>query len=357
MSDINNAPETAVPDSGPLTLHQAAAAFAERRKRESAPEAQASEPAPQQDSSQEDASPEEPVPSDTESTDPAPDVSHETEQEPPIDAPRSWSKEDKELFKSLPRETQLRVADRERSREADFLRRQNEASEKLKGLSAQEQQLGETRKQYETALPLLLNSLQQTLNGEFSDVRTMADVQKMASEDWPRYIRWDAQQKQVAAVQQEIQAATQRQAVEEQSRFAKFAEEQDKLFIEAVPEFKDLTKAEKLQNEARKVLSNLGFKDEELIRAWNGQGNLSLRDYRVQHLIHDAVKYRQMEAARANIKPAAKPVPQVQRPGVPRPAGAADADRADAYSKRLDKTGSIQDAVKLYAARRAARNA
>ena len=62
------------------------------------------------------------------------------QQEPaPIEPPRSWTKEDKELFTSLPRATQERIAERERSRESDFLRRQNEAAEKLKGLTAKEQ--------------------------------------------------------------------------------------------------------------------------------------------------------------------------------------------------------------------------
>ena len=41
-------------------------------------------------------------------------------QPAPIEPPRSWTKEDKELFTSLPRETQERIAERERSRETDF---------------------------------------------------------------------------------------------------------------------------------------------------------------------------------------------------------------------------------------------
>ena len=47
----------------------------------------------------------------------------------PIEPPRSWTKEDKELFTGLPRATQERLAERERSREGDFLRRQNEAAD------------------------------------------------------------------------------------------------------------------------------------------------------------------------------------------------------------------------------------
>src|SRR5215831_8612256 len=109
------------------------------------------------------------------------------QQEPaPIEPPRSWTKEDKELFTSLPRATQERIAERERSRESDFLRRQNEAAEKLKGLNAKEQAVEQARQTYETALPQLLQTLQQQQAGEFADIKSMADVERLAREDWPR---------------------------------------------------------------------------------------------------------------------------------------------------------------------------
>ena len=119
------------------------------------------------------------------------------EDAPPIAPPRSWTKEDKELFKGLPRETQERLVERERSREGDFLRRQNEAAEKLKGLSAREQAMEQAKRQYESALPALLQSLQEQA-GEFADIHSLADIERVAREDWPRYVRWDAQQKKIA---------------------------------------------------------------------------------------------------------------------------------------------------------------
>src|SRR5882672_7254661 len=100
MSDVNGAAApAAAPETGPLTLHQAAAAYAERRKKEMEPQAasgaETPQDAPQQDSPQGDAGPDDSsVPSQTNDIDQA-DVSHGTE--PPIDAPRSWSKEDKEI--------------------------------------------------------------------------------------------------------------------------------------------------------------------------------------------------------------------------------------------------------------------
>src|SRR5262245_42156413 len=113
---------------------------------------------------------------------------------PPIEPPRSWTKEDKELFTGLPRATQERLAERERSREGDFLRRQNEAAEKLKGLAAKEQAVEQARQTYEAALPQLLQTLQQQQAGEFADIKSMADVERLAREDWPRYLLWDLQQ-------------------------------------------------------------------------------------------------------------------------------------------------------------------
>ena len=58
---------------------------------------------------------------------------------------------------------------------------------------------------------------------------------------------------------------------EAQTKFAKFAEEQDKEFIERVPEFADKEKAAELQSAAIKTLKNVGFTEDELAKHWNGQ--------------------------------------------------------------------------------------
>ena len=198
--------EITVEGEGKLSLTEAARALAGARKPKEQQEAgeqraeSAAQPAARESADEAEAAP------------PETEVRGETEEGadpanlPPIEPPRSWTKEDKELFTSLPRETQERIAERERSRESDFLRRQNEAADKLKGLTAKEQAVEQARQQYEAALPILLENLQGAMAGEFADIKTMADVQKMASEDWPRYIRWDAQQKQIAVVKQELSA-------------------------------------------------------------------------------------------------------------------------------------------------------
>src|SRR5919204_2088569 len=214
----------------------------------------------------------------TETADPA--HSRESGEAPPIEPPRSWTKEDKELFASLPRATQERLAERERSRESDFLRRQNEAAEKLKGLSAKEQAVELARQHYETALPQLFATLQSQQAGEFADIKSMADVERLAREDWPRYLLWDLQQKKIADVGAQLIAAQHRQAHEQLAQFADFATREDDLFKEKAPDMADAAKTAELQSKALKVLHELGFDEAELAQSWNGQRDLSLRDHR-----------------------------------------------------------------------------
>ena len=272
---------------------------------------------------------------------------------PPIEPPRSWTKEDKELFRGLPRETQERLATRERSREADFLRRQNEAADRTKALSAKEQAAERMRAHYEGTLPMLLQALQEQQAGEFADIKSIADVEKMAREDWPRYALWDAQQKRIAGVVREAQAAQARQAIERATRWSTFASEQDALFAEKAPELAEADAKHKATQSATAMLKDLGFSDAELGAMWGGQGELSLRDHRIQLLLRDAVRYRDAQAAAKSAQH--KPVPHVQRPG-PAPARNADADgRVKDLTERLNRTGTLRDAAALLAAQRAAR--
>ena len=290
------------------------------------------------------------VPGETQGSDQA----GSAEEPPPIAPPRSWTKDDKELFKDLPRETQERIVERERSREGDFLRRQNEAAEKLKGLTAREQAMEQAKRQYETALPTLLQSLQQQLAGEFADVKSLADVERLARENWPRYVQWDAQQKKVAAVQSQVNAALARQSEEARHNWSSFAHQQDALLVEKAPELAEKGQMSKVTEGAIGVLKDLGFAERELSDLWNGRGALSLRDHRVQLLIRDGVRYRDAQAAARSA--AARPVPSVQRPGAAAPRGAEADARVSALNGRLEQSGSLKDAAALLVAQRNARS-
>jgi len=342
------APEPSAPKA-PINIRDAASALARARydkKDEPAPvEATPEESPPER---VEDDSPETaPVEISTEEDSP------EAETLPPVDAPRSWTKEDKETFRSLPRETQERIAERERSRERDFLQRQNEATEKLKGLTAKEQAVEQARQQYDAALPILLQNLQSGMQGEFADITSMADVQNMARTDWPRYIRWDAQQKQVAAVQQELLASKQRQEQERTSKWSEYATEQDSLLAEKAPELADREKGQKIRDAALEYLKDVGFAEKELASAWRGEAEIPFRDHRVQLLILDGIKYRQAQARAKTVQ--AKPLPPVQRPGVSQPKAAAQNAVMETLGKKLDNARNFTQGAKIAAEMLAAR--
>lgn len=336
-----------IPTSGdtPITPRQAADALSQHRWKRDAGEDRAAEPAPAQEAQP--------------SEEPAPVISDPVEQtvttdppdSAPIEPPRSWTKEDKDEFLTYPREAQEKIARREQDRETALRRGQNDNAEQRKAVEAERTQLEQARKQYEEALPVLLTTLQQ--QGEFSDIKSLDDVKRLARDDWPRYASWDAQQKQIAAVQQELKTSQERQTQDFQTKWAQFAKDEDAKFIEVAPEMADKDKASKIANGSISLLKEIGFSEADLGKLWNGEASLSLRDHRAQLLIREAFLYRQAKAAIP--KASVKTVPQVQRPGVAQPRNA-DADSTiAARDKDFDAKPDWKNAAKLLIAQRAAR--
>lgn len=346
------APVSVPADTSPISARDAASALAKRRWEKPAPESQAApvdpvEPPKELADEANAALPEVEATGETQEADPA-------EKLPTIEPPRSWTKEEKERFNSYPRELQAYLSEREQERDRAVRHSQNEAAEKLKGLTAKEQQVEQARQQYESALPALYQTLQEQQAGAFSDIRTMADVQRLSEQDPFRYIQWTAHQQKVSAVQQEMQAAQSRQAQDFQSRWNEWSTKEDTLVAERLPELADPAQRGKIQEGAISYLKDLGFSETELGKAWNGQASISPRDHRFQVLVRDAVKYRESQEQARKALATAKPLPPVQKPGVAPARGAGNAQLVQTLSAKLDQTGSIKDAAKLLMARRAA---
>ena len=304
--------------------------------------------------------PVEPVQDPVAETDAAPPVEEatgETEEAPPverptIEPPRSWSKEARERWNTLDPETQEYLAERDRQDSQAIRTAQQQAAEERKAFEAQRLQAEQVRQQYENALPVLLQTLQSQQQGEFSDIATMDDVTRLARDDWPRYIQWDAQQKKIAAVYQELQATQYRQQQENSSHWAQYATKEDALFAEAVPEIADPEKGPKLRQQAIEYLTDLGYTQDQLADAWNKPGGW-LRDHRAQQAIVDAVKLREGKAAVQ--KPLNKPVPPVvQRPGIAQGRNVERETQLQNLETKLDKSGSWKAAAELLMAKRQA---
>lgn len=278
-----------------------------------------------------------------------------SQDETPIDPPKSWTKEAKERFAALPRETQEYLSAREEERDRDISRRQTEIAEQRKATEAERVKAEQARQQFESRLPELLQALDAQRMAQFADIKTDADVTKMAAEDWPRYVQWDAAQKQMGRAREQAKEASERQATEYRQNFENFVKSESDKFAEKVPEFTDKTKKAALQEKAVTMLRDLGFHDDELGKLGRGEMGVSLYDHRLQLLINDGIKFREAQAAsKAARLNNLKPVPPVQRPGVSQGRGAAQDAVIQNLTKQLDKSGSAKDAARLLTERRKA---
>lgn len=273
-----------------------------------------------------------------------PEATDPAEELPPLDPPRSWTKAEQERFRTLPRETQEYLHTRETERDREVRRTQNEAAEKLKGLTAKEQEVEKARQEYEAKLPAIMQMLQS--KGEFADIRSMDDVKKLQMEDPFRFQAWQLHQMELQAVDHELKTAEQRKSVEHQTKWAKHVQDENALVAEKLPEFADPAKAKELQSKAVDRLTDLGFTQSELADLASGRSQLSIYDHRIQLLIADSLKLADVQKAKAAV--AAKPVPQVQRPGVAPVRNASAGAEVQALQKQLTNASGV-NAMRLAA--------
>ena len=344
--DSTSAPAAPV-DNSALSVRDAAAMLASRREPNEERQDDAAKPEIPANAESDSARPEAaPAENAEDASDPA--------EKPSIEPPRSWSKEDKELFLTLPPETQARIADREQRREVEIRRGQNDTAEGRKALEAERLKVEQARAQYENALPALLSTLEEQNAGEFGDIKSWDDYQKLAEEDPFRFAKYQAHQARINDTKRQILQAQQQRSQEDAKAFETFAEEQDRLFLERAPEFADGRSAEKARRDAAEYLTKeIGFAEDELAASWNGRKGISIRDAKVQTIIRDAMKWRSAQRELAARKPV-NPIPAVQKPGVAVSSSDRKADDIKSLDTRLSETGSLRDAAALLAAQRAA---
>src|SRR5262249_42668178 len=202
---------------------------------------------------------------------------------------------------------------------------------------------------YEQALPTLLQTLQSAHGHDFADLKSMDDVRKLSLTNPPRYAQWDAQQRQLAAVQNELAAAQQQQANESKLRLMAFAGRERERFLEKAPEMADDAERSHMRDAAVSLLAELGFSSEEMRRMFSGDLAVSPHDHRFHLLIRDAIRLRNAQAKARSVH--GRPVPPVPKPGAARHA------HIQNHSRQLDNARGLEAlrlAAKLTAERRRA---
>ncbi len=361
MSELDTAPGgggdavTVVPvsDTSEISIHEAARQLTDFRwKKEAADEKAVKAEAPKEAAAPEpDSAPaEDAAPAEEATGEEATETTEPAEELPPIEPPRSWTKEEKEEFRTYPREAQEKIARREQDRETALRRGQNENAEQRKEAEALRAKLNEALQQYEQATQNALLAVQQANAGEFADIKTPEDISRLSSEDPMRFLKYQAHLMNVQQVEHAARQAQEQRQQQFRNQWSEFAAKEDAKFLELAPEMADKANATKVADASVALLKNIGFSEADLAKLWNGEASLSLRDHRAQLLIRDAARYREAQAIKPKV--AAKPVPPVQRPGTARPQGADKDLRIKNLEKQLERSGNIKDAVALMQARR-----
>lgn len=265
---------------------------------------------------------------------------------PAIDPPKSWTKDLHEHWGNLDPVLQERIVARDREDQIAIKRAFNEAADIRRATEAVQKAAEEARQKYEAQLPSVMQALQDAQNGAFADIRTVDDVTKLANEDPFRYLQWQAHQTKLQAVNAEMERANREHQTKAQSAWTDHVQKESELAAEYIPELADKVKGPALQQRvATELLPELGFKQSELEDLASGKSKLSIYDHRVQRLLADAVKLRDIQSAPKAV--AAKPLPPVQRPGTAKPAGSSASEHIQALTNRFNQTGDIKDATAL----------
>jgi hypothetical protein len=298
--------------------------------------------------------------SEAKAEDAAPDEGTTVEDEgtepelPAIDLPKSWSKDAQERWSKLDRDTQEFLAARDSEAQKAIKRSLNEAAEARKAAEAEIEQSKQARTQYEAKQAAYTNALEEALQSDFGDIRTLNDVRKLQAEDPFRFQQWQLRQMELSSAQTEKQANEQRSAQEKQSKRITYQTEQAKLLSDALPELADPKAHVEMQERAVKMLTDELDLPLTTLQRWmaDDTGHEILNSSGLQRLIATQIKLqqriKQLEAAPPKAIP--KPVPAVQKPGVAVAKNAAAAESIQALRNKLDRTGSVEDAFALYQA-------
>jgi len=324
--------------SGELSVSEAARSLAMARYKRDAGDqeqqaAQAETPAAAEaeSASQEaDAAPQAEVPGETQADDPANNL-------PPIEPPRSWTTEAKDRWQSLPRETQEYLAGREQERETALRRSQNEAAEQRKAFEAKLSEVEKVRQDYESRLPALAAAIEATIQNQFADIQSIADVRRMQAEDPFRFQQWQMHQMELQTVQAQKAEAEKHQTETKIRERNDYRVAQTKLLLEKVPELSDAKKFAETQTRAVEFLKDYGFADAELAEL--GESRFS-DNANFQRLVLDAMAFRDGQKAKAQVLKASPP--PVLRPGAPKAPTAGIQAQIQTLKSQLDKASGLQ---------------
>ena len=150
----------------------------------------------------------------------------------------------------------------------------------------------------------------------FGDIRTDADVARLAQTDPQKFVALQAHANRWNLLQGEIQKTQAAQQQLYQHQFKAYAKAQDEIADRLIPELTHEESKRPLQQAAAAELNDAGFTLDEVRAAYDGGAPFHLRDARVQRVLADAAKWRMSQQRGASINQNRNRIPPVQRPGI-----------------------------------------
>lgn len=292
----------------------------------------------QPEEDQPDASPaddEEPIAADEDAEVEAEDVPEG--DEPPITPPVSWTAEEKEVFKGLPRDVQEVVSRREADREKFVQSKAQEARQasveaEKRALDA----LSNRLQAHSAAVSRLMVQVPQRPSHQLQADDPYSYAEQMdAYERATAHNQW-IEQSYSSAVQEAQRA---QQVIQQQS-----LQETEAALREKFPEYLDPTEGPKLRQELGSIALELGYSVDQLANV-DANDILAMRQvatYKAKAEKYDALVAKKMEGVRA-----AKNLPRVSRPGTAQGGKAAANQRYTADRKAM-REGDRDAAARVF---------
>lgn len=268
---------------------------------------------------------------DVPSADDAPDETQASEEneadgkpeDPAIAAPSSWDSEAREKFAKLPPDLQEYISRREQERDGATQQRLQMAAEERRAAQQQQSEIAAMRQAYEQKLHIVMRQLESNIPEEFREIRSNADLMRLADTNPALVTKFRAWQDHVTSVAQEYEQLQQAKAYEMQAGRQQLVEQEFGALAQKWPDFVDQQKGSVIRSEITQYARQMGFSDEEI-------GTLA--DHRLVLVIRDALAGRKAASSLQNAqkKVAAKPLPKVVRPGSGEQASRAGVDRIQA---------------------------
>ena len=148
-----------------------------------------------------------------------------------------------------------------------------------------------------------------------------------------RYLQQRAEYEQFT---QQAQAISQQQSEAQQRAFQAHLAYQAELLKQAIPEFADPDKGGKLRETLVRAGTEYGFSSEELE---------AVTDYRTVQVLHDAAKWRELQAGKGKTLQKAEKARPVLKPGAKKTSS--KNTQRDKAKQRLKQTGRVEDAIDL----------